>query len=294
VPCIEHGTATTVAEAIAMAERIGFPVMCKPIDNQSSKGVFKAADPAALIAGLGSAFRQSFSGTVIVERFIEGPEYCVEGVAIDGRFKNLLSLERAYFRHDRVFVPSMLTAPTTLDRRQDDELLAVNQTICEGFGLQNGFSHSEFILNQEDGRFYLVETAARGGGVFISSHLVAHACGFDTAEFLIRLALGERLRIEDYANRGRAVRYVCFYLSAGTIREVRGLDRIRSLPGVIGFHDAGIGVGTRARGLVDKSSRLGPVLLGCADLAEIEQATQAVRETLVISTDERENAVIWD
>lgn len=294
VPCIEHGTATTPEEAVAVAERIGYPVMCKPIDNQASKGVFRANDRERLFEGFGSALDQSFSGTVIVERFIEGPEYCVEGMAIDGQFTNLLTLERDYFKHDGVFVPSMVTSPTNLDARTCEELLELNRTICRGFGLRNGLSHSEFILSRHDGRFYLVETAARGAGLFISSHLVAHACQFDTAEFLIRLALGEKLKLEDYANRGRAVRYMCFYLAAGTIRDVHGVDTIKSLPGVIEFHDDGLQVGTGACGLIDKSSRLGPVLLGSANLDEIQRTTEAVRAALVISTEDRDNAVIWD
>ena len=268
--------------------------MCKPTDNQASKGVFRANDREQLMQGFGSALDQSFSGTVIVERFIEGREYCVEGMAIDGRFKNLLILERDYFEHDQVFVPSMVTSPTDLDARKCEELFELNRIICEGFGLRNGLSHSEFILSRHDGRFYLVETAARGAGVFISSHLVAHACQFDTAEFLIRLALGEKLRIEDYANRGRAVRYMCFYLAEGTIRDVHGVEDIRSLPGVIAFHEAGLEAGTAASGLIDKTSRLGPVLLGAANLDEIQRTTEAVRAALSISTEDRDNAVIWD
>jgi carbamoyl-phosphate synthase large subunit len=294
VPCLEYGVATSADEAVSHAQRVGFPVMCKPVDSQSSKGVFRASDAAALTAGFAHSLRCSFSGRVIVERFVAGAEYCVEGLAIQGRFENLLALERTYFHHDSVFVPSMTTAPTGLDDDALEELLKTNTRVCEGFGLQTGLSHSEFIRDPEDGRFYLLETAARGGGVFISSHLVPFACRLDTQELLVRLALGQvPERIHDGAPK-RAVRYACFYLSSGTIVDVRGVDAVRALDGVLHFYDAGLTVGSRAGGLVDKSSRLGPILMGADSPEEITALTQRMHDTLVVETDTAANAVVWE
>jgi len=39
---------------------------------------------------------------------------------------------------------------------------------------------------------------------------------------------------------------------------------------------------------------LGPILLGSENLNEIEQTTEKIKETLIIGTENSENAVVWE
>ncbi|MEZ5336075.1 MAG: hypothetical protein R2741_13015 [Methanolobus sp.] len=48
----------------------------------------------------------------------------------------------------------------------------INKKLVEGFGLKFGFTHSEYIVEDETGEIYLVEIAARGGGNYISSDIM--------------------------------------------------------------------------------------------------------------------------
>ncbi len=44
VPSLSYGIATELEGALEIAMDIGYPLMCKPTDNQSSKGVFRVND----------------------------------------------------------------------------------------------------------------------------------------------------------------------------------------------------------------------------------------------------------
>ncbi len=56
------------------------------------------------------------------------------------------------------------------ERRQ---LLELNQKLIKAFGLRQGVTHAEFLQASEDGKFYLLEVAARVGGAYIADALEA-------------------------------------------------------------------------------------------------------------------------
>jgi biotin carboxylase len=294
VPSLAYGIATDLKGALKIAREIGFPLMCKPTNNQSSKGVYKVDDEDALIRVFDEVLANAFSGEIIIEQFMEGNEYIVDGLAIGGNYKCLLILENENFDLKDILIPRGRTSPTSLSEDKVSELMSMDAQINTSFGLANGMSHNEYLLNPEDDRFYLIDAAARGGGAFISSHLLPYACGFDSTEMLISLALGEALNIRDYPAASKAVCYICFYLEAGEILRIDGMDEIRDMECVLGIHEANLEPGKKVMGLIDKSYRLGPILVGCDTLPELNNAKHMIKNTLVISTDKNKNAVIWE
>ncbi|MEI6238835.1 MAG: acetate--CoA ligase family protein [Planctomycetia bacterium] len=74
VPVPRHEAATTAAAAVSAAERIGFPVVVKPVDRDGGKGVAVELERAdAVQAAAEAALR--LSSTVLVEQFIPGNDY---------------------------------------------------------------------------------------------------------------------------------------------------------------------------------------------------------------------------
>lgn len=74
VPVPRHAAAATPAAAVSAAERIGFPVVVKPIDRDGGKGVAVELERAdAVQAAAEAALR--LSNTVLVEQFIPGNDY---------------------------------------------------------------------------------------------------------------------------------------------------------------------------------------------------------------------------
>jgi hypothetical protein len=103
--------------------------------------------------------------------------------------------------------------------------------MIEATQLPFGITHTEYKLH--NGRFYLLEFAARGGGGNIPSHIVPLKSGIEVTSLLVRMAMGEPVQELTPINTGRAVVLEYFEVAPGRVKAVSGIDDIRSLPGVV-------------------------------------------------------------
>ncbi|HET6627577.1 MAG TPA: cyanophycin synthetase [Nocardioidaceae bacterium] len=84
LPVPKQESVRTAEQAVAVAERIGFPVVCKPLDGNHGRGVcLDLADADDVRAAFPVAQEQSRRGWVIVESQITGRDY--RCLIIDGR-----------------------------------------------------------------------------------------------------------------------------------------------------------------------------------------------------------------
>src|SRR5213075_1807989 len=79
-----------------------------------------------------------------------------------------------------------------------------HNAMVEEMGLRFGITHAEYIFSQ--GRFVLVEVAARGGGNNISSHIVPAISGISVNELLVSMSLGET--VDSLAPRTNGISFV--------------------------------------------------------------------------------------
>ncbi|SNC59684.1 cyanophycin synthetase [Kytococcus aerolatus] len=76
LPVPRSGTTRDAAEAVAVAERIGYPVVVKPLDGNHGRGVqLDLADAAAVRDAFPRAVAQSRRGVVVVESYVRGKDY---------------------------------------------------------------------------------------------------------------------------------------------------------------------------------------------------------------------------
>ena len=75
------------------------------------------------------------------------------------------------------------------DKFDYDLLRKVNDEYVNKTGLPFGLTHAEY--KYEDGKYYLIEIGARGGGNLIGSHIVPLISGVDNYTYLIEKTLGK-------------------------------------------------------------------------------------------------------
>ncbi|MDQ4044077.1 MAG: cyanophycin synthetase, partial [Chloroflexota bacterium] len=76
IPVPKSATVSNVEDAVRAAERIGFPVVLKPLDGNHGRGVFvNLADEGEVREFFDGAFSESRNGIVVVESFIIGRDY---------------------------------------------------------------------------------------------------------------------------------------------------------------------------------------------------------------------------
>ena len=159
--------------------------------------------------------------------------------------------------------------------------------------------HSEYLVNEEENKICVVESALRGGGVYISSDLVPLATGIDINDVLLDKVLGFPVDIEKVfeGRKNAASGYICFYLPEGIITSVKGIEELKVLPFVKKVCLDTIQIGQKTEPMLHKGLRKGPILVCGFDRDDIEKNIKIVQKTLRIeveSPDGELKGIIWE
>ena len=294
IKLLPNRTVSSLEEAETYYSEIGGNVIIKPLDTQGSRGVQVCRSASELASKYEEASRWSSNRDVLIERFATGREFVVEGLAVDYEFRNLCIGDTLYFDLPDAFAAKSRIFPTVADDALRQRVLDLNTEIITGFGLKQGITHSEFIMDGDD--IYLIETAARGGGVFISSDLIHLSCGLDTEGFLLDIATGRQKGLPEIKPQQCICGYIAFYIPVGKVIGVRGVREVQALPFVHRNQLDKLHIGMENKeGHTDKTSRLA-LILSAPDRAAFEERARLVRSMLQVET-ETENGImplIWE
>ncbi len=293
IPLLPNRTVHSLEEALAFYEEIGGTVVIKPLDTQGSRGVQTCRNAEELREKYAEAARWSSHKDVIVERCATGREFVVEGRAYRGRFTNLCIGDTLYFDLPDAFAAKSRIFPTTADDALRDRVLDLNTRIIEGFGLWQGITHSEFIMEGDE--IYLIETAARGGGVFISSDLIRLSCGVIPEDFLLDVATGKEPDLTVLPQQC-VCGYMAFFVPEGKILRVEGVQEVLDLSWIHHTQLDHLHAGTENHeGHTDKTSRIA-LTLSAPDRETFNKRMEIVRQTLRVDVETPEGiqGLIWE
>ena len=295
----DFGEAETVEQALEITDRIGYPAIMKPIDSSGSRGVRKISSDEELISGFDYTKSKSLTGKVIVEQFVVGKEYLADGFAMDYDYITLDVGEKEYFDVKDIYVSKMCMFSSSALAVRDRVMNMVKDTndrLIKAFELPFGITHAEYLYSETEDKVYLVECAARGGGVFLSSDITPNASGFNTNEALIDFITEGVKKIPQESELTEKISgWVCFSFPDGEITEISGVEETRNIPGVDKVILDKIYVGMKTSELVDDSGKYGPVLFTGGSREECYQILDKIRSTLKIKvmTDDGEKGAIW-
>lgn len=261
-----------------------FPWMIKPADSQSSLGVSKVNSNEEVNAALTHAFQYSKTGSAIIEEFFSGNELVAEGFIYKGKYYNLGFADRRYFALEDVFIPSQTLFPSLAPQCVLDRIIECESRMAGYTSPSFAIVHSEYLYDAQTGEIRVVESALRGGGVYISSHLIPMYSGIDINDVLLDCAIGKQIDMETILSRkiDRASGYVCFYLPEGEVKSISGIEEIQSAPGVVMADFHGIEIGLKTQLMTHKGQRLGPILISGANREDLESKIAHVQELLNI------------
>lgn len=307
IPQLENRTVSSLEEAVLFyrdlckkaSEAFQAPpvrVIIKPLDTQGSRGVQVCAGEEDLRLKYPEAARWSSNHRdVIVERFATGREFVVESLVLEYEYRTLCIGDTLYFDIPDAFAARSRIFPTTADEALREKVLELDQKIITGFGLRQGITHSEYIMDGDE--VCLIETAARGGGVFISSDLIRLSSGLHTEEFLVNIALGQQKEFPRILPQQQYCGYMAFYLPVGRVVRADGVEAAKALPFVHHTQLDKLRVGLENReGATDKTSRLAVIVSGSTREALMDHMAR-VRSTLRIEIEAPDGRIvgpIWE
>ncbi len=233
IPTSKHITVNQKSEYSSHSLR--FPVIVKPADSNSSKGVRKASNLTELDRYVKDALNISRNGRAIIEEFIDGEEIgadCyiqdkkVTVLATRGKQKLVSGKENPVQQIQSSFCPAGLT------NKQLKKLKTIGEKIAVAFNLNNTPLLIQAIIEQDN--INIIEFAARiGGGENYS--FVKHYAGIDIIDSAVNSFLGLPVKL-DYNRSGFYFSDVFLYSKPSVFGHVTGYEELLKDKTIEFFH----------------------------------------------------------
>ena len=232
----DYRVCETPDDAMPLLEKYG-RIVIKPIDSQSSRGVHTITNRMELETNYRDSIGWSNRRKVfLAEEYIDGDEFTVDGLVVNGNHYPLcVSVKEMYPQNPNI---SRTQSYSYLSEKHDYNLLRnTNKKLIESLGLPMGLTHSEYRVH--NGRYYLIEAGARGGGSNLSGKIVPFMSDIDNYEYLIKEALGET--VDEAAVREKIFsedKYAVmrfFDFGEGVVDHVDGKDFLINHPMLIDY-----------------------------------------------------------
>ncbi len=186
------GVIADVAEAVATAEQIGFPVMIKASAGGGGKGMRIAYSADEVAEGFSSSMseaRSSFGDDrVFIEKFIERPRH-IEIQVLADRHGNVIHLNERECSVQRRNQKVVEEAPSPfLDEETRQKMGAQAVALARAVDYVSAGT-VEFIVDQQR-NFYFLEMNTR---LQVEHPVTEMITGLDLVELMIRIAAGEKL-----------------------------------------------------------------------------------------------------
>jgi biotin carboxylase len=294
VPVPGFARCGTLEEARAFAHERGFPLVVKPARGWGQRGVARVEDDGELARAFEEAHVHSASAglpLVVVEAWIEGREYSVNGWIENGRLESYCVTERITVPGKRPLGVMIAEAyPSGLSAADEARVIEEARRGAAALGHVRGPCYSQVALGERG--CFLFETAARLGGGF-DADVTRLASGVDLYDRVLGVALGdaalERQGVIVPPHGGAIAKFLV--ARPGRVSAVVGLDEARALSGVVDA-EVFVPVGGRVMPLTDSAKRAAYVLAHGAARAEATSRADAALARIRIEThgDSREEA----
>lgn len=179
--------------SLSVIGELNFPLIVKPVDCYSSRGVKKVLNYDELLLAFENAKNLSRTGTVIVEEFVEGLELSVDIYVENGKVNILCIRSLDKIPNSEKFIICRGNYPAKISLVTKGRVQDVAQKIVEAFGLVD--TPMLIQMKIDDEQIHILEFCARTGGG-IKYRLLPKVCGFDVVKAVLDLTLGEKPHVD--------------------------------------------------------------------------------------------------
>ena len=286
--CAKGFLVSNISEFVALD--LTFPVIVKPRDNSGSRGVIYCENLEGTAKAVEEALMYTKKGDVLVEEFIEGQEYSIEGIHYNGKHHVIQFTEKKTtdFPYN---VEITHVQPAEISTKQQDDIRALIAQIGQSLGFDNCASHTELKINSRG--IFIIETSPRLGGDFISSTLVPLSTGINMEDALIDISIKSTKISENLKSKFNKFSGVQFFqLPIGFIKCIGQINEIKKIKG-FQFYKFDLAEGQRVSYIKNSIDRYGYSVFQTANRFDLDKSMKICNDIfnkeILIEQDERES-----
>ncbi len=231
--CSKYGIKGVPEYSLDELDNVVFPVIVKPADSNSGKGITLCRTKEELEEAIIKAKHESKTATILLERYMETADISIYYTIVDGKAYLSSISDRYTLRNDSKSTPICL-GDIFPSKYYEEFVKNEHPKYCkmiEDLGVKNGVLYVSAFY--EDGYFYVYDPGFRlqGGGF----HLVLKSVnGFDQREMLVNFALTGGMQVDNFKDhndplmRGNVAAVIWFLVKEGKIKEIKGLNYIKN------------------------------------------------------------------
>lgn len=200
-----------------------YPLIVKPVDCNSSKGVRKCTNLCELMEFFANAVEFSRTNTAIVEEFVEGLEISVDVYIENGKAKVLCISNSDKIADKDKFIIFRALWPSPVSAAAAEKIAIVAQQIADAFNIKNSPMLIQFLVDDND--VHVIEFSARTGGG-VKYLLIKRTSGFDVIKAVVDLTLGQLPRVGEIVPEQKYLVNDFIYCKPGVFDSLSGFDEL--------------------------------------------------------------------
>jgi len=188
-------------------QQLNFPLVFKPIGSSASRGVSLVKNEFEIEQALDLAKKYSANNELIIEEYIGGTEYSIEGLVQNNKLNIIGITEKSTSESNSTvyFVELQHITSISFDSEMQNKIENFANKVVQLFKIDNSSIHLEFKIFQDE--IYLIECACRLGGDFITSDLIPLSTGIDMLQSIVNIAMGMPICLDSSVKRFAGIKF---------------------------------------------------------------------------------------
>lgn len=262
--------------------QLKFPLVVKPADGYSSKGVRKAENQEELETFFNEAAAISRNGLVIVEEFVTGAEITVDFQVVDGVAHLLSASNTEKVGYKDRFLAFRTRYPAAISQATLERIRNIGQKIADAFGLKNTPMLVQLLT--DDQQESVLEFCARNGGG-AKYLLIKLAAGYDPITAVIDLTLGNPVTAQRVDTGVKLLTNEFLYGYPGCFDHLEGFEELKQ-QGVLAEYWQFKSQGTEITNAVTSSDRIASITITADTLEQLqEKHNKAIATIRIMDTE---------
>ena len=256
-------------------KKISYPSVIKPADSSGSRGVYYLKNHNDFKKFYIKSFKYSKIKKCLVQEFIDGKEYAVDGFVINKRITILCVSEK-----ERSQLPYLLDTqvlfPTKSTFKINNEIHKTALKVLKNLKFNNCPFHIEIIVNKN--KAFFVEASARGPGFKVFTDILPKVTKINTTNVLLEIMDNPKSNIKIYPKKNYII--LLLFLEPKNLKnlQVNIQNKINSLKYVdeLVMYNKKINNLSLTKG----EDRIGHIIIKSKDYISIENTKKIILEMI--------------